>query len=430
MTDTMNDPYWAGTGDFLQKYVQHSDKLVAPSEFTIKFSNSLTPYNLVNKTQWNDYQWFVIHKGQLNLFSYYLLEGISKEFFPVFANEVFVVFSSEKISVEFDSNSRHLISFSKSLAALRDAEGENISEDVFEETVTQPNNDRKKGIKSARSINPIESIAELASMTRNEIESAARIHSQSVYLGHETLLCRALSRYMIYCDAGDQGITPHLCLNGYWEIWVTMTMAKTIRTGWYCLDIGANHGYYTLMMSDSVGPSGRVLALEPNPQLVGLLSRTLEVNGFRGRTEILQKAISNTASESVQFVIPQGNSLNGTISSGEPSKTDKIFEVKTVTADEITKDWPRVDFIKIDVEGAEFQTWQCLTKTVEKNKNITIIMKFNRERCADPEAFLQDILSSGFKLKYIDVDAKIKSLTLNQCLKEHPNDDWMLFLHR
>ena len=43
-------------------------------------------------------------------------------------------------------------------------------------------------------------------------------------------------------------------------------LARTLRPDWHCLDIGANHGYYTLVMADAVGPEGRVVPVEPTPR--------------------------------------------------------------------------------------------------------------------------------------------------------------------
>jgi hypothetical protein len=71
-----------------------------------------------------------------------------------------------------------------------------------------------------------------------------------------------------------------------------------------------------------------------------------------------------------------------------------------------------------------------MRETVRKNKNITIIMEFNCFRCVAPKTFLQDMQSSGFKLRHIDYDSQIKNLTIDQCLTERPQEDWMLFLQK
>jgi FkbM family methyltransferase len=427
MANIMNDPYWSNTIDFLRKHISSGETLIAPDELRSQFHEAIVPSGLLHVHELDDScKWVVIHKGRLSEFNYVLLESIVKEFYPVFANEVFIVLSPKTVLASVDLKSPHFISFKEALTALGTAE---VSPGKVSSESSSLRN-RKIVPANMTRFNPIQNVSELASMARHDIEVASRANSQNVYLGNETLLCRVLGKYMMYCDTEDGGIVPHLCLNGYWEIWITMVMAQTVKVGWYCIDIGANHGYYTLIMADAVGPSGRVLALEPNPPLVNLLNKTLSVNGLQDRTEVLQKAISNTSGESVKLVIPQGRGLNGSICANTVLESDRVFEVETITTDDLTKGWPRVDFIKIDAEGAELQIWQGLTATIHNNQNITIILEFNCGRYANPKGFLQDILNVGFKLKHIDYDAKVKNLTIDQCLAERPNEDWMLFLHR
>ena len=117
----------------------------------------------------------------------------------------------------------------------------------------------------------------------------------------------------MYVDALETGIAPHLCLDGYWESWITVALARTLRRDWHCLDIGANHGYYTLVMADAVGPKGRVAPIEPTPRLADLLRQTLDVNGFP-HVDVVQKAASDTDEKTLQLVIPRHRSLNARVS--------------------------------------------------------------------------------------------------------------------
>ena len=89
-----------------------------------------------------------------------------------------------------------------------------------------------------------------------------------------------LGKYLVYADAQESGITPHLAMDGYWESWITLVLARTVRPGSHCLDIGANHGYFTLVMADAAGPNGRVVPVEPTPRLTEMLRQTLDINGF------------------------------------------------------------------------------------------------------------------------------------------------------
>jgi FkbM family methyltransferase len=203
-----------------------------------------------------------------------------------------------------------------------------------------------------------------------------------------------------------------------------------IRTGWNCVDIGANHGYYSLLMADIVGKNGRVLAVEPNPKVSELLALNLEVNGFQKFSAAVQKAVSDADGELLNLVFPKNRALNATITARETGASDETFAVETATLDVLTKDWARVDFVKIDAEGAEDLIWRGMRETVAKNPQITIVAEFNNRRYQNPRAFLEEIIKAGFNLRHIDYDSQIKNLTLEQCLTERYDEDWMLFLRR
>lgn len=270
---------------------------------------------------------------------------------------------------------------------------------------------------------------DIADLSPIEIEKLCRKFSQTAYLGDNLVLCRVLTKYLFYADALDIGITPHLCLNGFWETWITKTFAGIVQPGAYCVDIGANQGYYSLFLADLAGASGRLLAVEPNPKLIKYLERNLEVNGYQFYSTVAQKAVADTNGEKISFVIPEGRALNAAIGI-EAAPGDEAFEVETATLDNLTQDWEKVDFVKIDAEGAEEAIWRGMRETIRRNPQIAIVMEFKCSRYPNPRKFLEDILQQGFRLRHIDYDSQIKDLTLEQTLTERFDVDWMLFLQK
>jgi FkbM family methyltransferase len=400
-----DDQYWVEPAKFVKKHIKRKERLLAPAEFNELFSNTYPDASTFSEVA-SKFQWALIHKGKVEELDYVLLKHLDENFIPVFANEVFVVFSSRKELPPVDSI--HLETFMDSLKSIYQRSYTAISNTIS----------NKKTFIDTRE-----------SDSRTELEMACRSKCQTVYIGNGTLLCRVLGKYIFYADAEDVGITPHLCLDGYWESWITVAMIRLLKPGWHCVDIGANHGYYSILMADAVGSSGRLLAAEPNPQLVKLLERTVEVNGFGGHATVLQKAIFDVDDKIVKLVIPPGQGRNASVCFDAPA-ADNVVEVETVTLDKLTRDWPRVDLIKVDAEGAEEAIWRGMRNTVRNNRDISIVMEFNCLRYSNPRGFLQDIQTEGFSLRYIDYDAEIKSLTVDQCLTERPSEDWMLFLKR
>ena len=249
-----------------------------------------------------------------------------------------------------------------------------------------------------------------------------------MYLGDHTLLCRVLGKYLVYADAQETGITPHLAMDGYWESWITTALARTLRPGWHCLDVGANHGYYTLVMADAVGPEGRVTPVEPTPRLAELLRETLDVNGFP-QVVVAQRAAADSDGESLQLVIPAHRSLNASLSY-QAGPADEVVEVESTTIDALTHDWPRVDLIKIDVEGAEESVWRGMQRTIADNPAIVLLLELNVVRYDDARGFLALIQEAGFRLRYIAVDAQVKDVSVDELLTRHVGQDWMLYLSR
>jgi FkbM family methyltransferase len=265
-------------------------------------------------------------------------------------------------------------------------------------------------------------------LDRGTLEAVSRQESRAVYLGQETVLCRVLGKYLVYADAQETGITPHLSMDGYWESWITIALARTLRRGWHCLDIGANHGYYTLLMADGVGREGRVAPVEPTPRLAELLRQTLDVNGFPD-VPVVQKAASRADGNTLQLVVPPRRSMNARLSE-VAGPADEVFEVETVTVDSLTSGWPRVDLIKIDVEGAEEHVWEGMQRTIAENRGLVLILELNVDRYEDPRAFLEGIELAGFRLRYIDYDAEAKDVTIDELLGRQVGQDWMLYLAR
>ena len=411
MNFPINDQYWTSTLDFLEPVIRKADKIIAPVEFEEKLDNVI-PYDCVDTENLEPFSWVIIHKGMIETLEYEFLEIILERYAPVFANEVFVVFTFLNNMSRLNNNDVHLKGFLESFRGMYGRLKSGIE---------------KQFVKNFIYFN----IKDIGLINRTKFEFNVRSMSQSVYLGNSTVLCRILTKYMCYVDSLDVSLTPHLCLNGYWESWITQAMIRVLRKGFYCLDIGANCGYYSLIMADIVSESGRIMAVEANPRLSSLLEQTLAVNGFTGNSQVLQKAVSDTGGQKVNLMIPKNGCLGGaTICETIDSSGNNAVEVETVTVDELTQDWSRVDLIKIDAEGAEDTIWGGMQNTINKNKDIIIIMEFSNHRYRDAKGFLEDIQSAGFAIQHIDYDSRVKPLSIKDCLTKPPGGHWDLYLKR
>ena len=74
--------------------------------------------------------------------------------------------------------------------------------------------------------------------------------------------------------------------------------------------------------------------------------------------------------------------------------------------------------------------WQGMQRTIVDNRGLVVILELNVARYDDPRSFLQGIEQAGFLLRFIDIDAEVKSVTIDQLLRRQVGQDWMLYLAR
>jgi FkbM family methyltransferase len=265
----------------------------------------------------------------------------------------------------------------------------------------------------------------LQTAPRHLNEAAIRALCRSVYLGGGVAVCRVLGRYRMFVDTNDIGLSTLLLLDGFWEIWVTEAMLSLVRPGMTAIDVGANLGYFTMLLGDLVGDEGRTIAVEPNPHLASLLRRSVSINGYAARTALHESALGDRPGNA-GLIIPAGEPKNAYLA---PVGMAGGVNVPVRRLDEIEGALD-ADFIKIDVEGAEEAVWRGMAGILARNRPLTIVLEFTPGRYADPARFLDEILASGFDLRIIDHQAGIVPISRSEVLAAPPAVDQMLVLMR
>lgn len=275
---------------------------------------------------------------------------------------------------------------------------------------------------------PIYDIWRILNRPRAEAEAEIRALCQTAYLGDHEALCRILGRYKMYVDTRDIGIASHLMLEGYWEMWVTAAMMQSVRRGSVVADIGANLGYFTLLLADLTGAEGRVLSFEPNPGLARLLRKSIEVNGFGGFTDFHQLALGGVAGMA-DMEIRTDQPGGGHMTSVGSDDSAATAAVRVERFDQIAHAHD-VEFIKMDVEGFEPEVWKGMTGVLEQGRPLTIFMEFTVGRLGDPGGFLDFILDWGFSLEIITFEQGIVPTTRDALLCGPHDVDHMLVFRR
>jgi FkbM family methyltransferase len=142
---------------------------------------------------------------------------------------------------------------------------------------------------------------------------------------------------------------------------------RHIRPGMTVVDIGANVGVYTSLFAHLVGPTGRVIALEPAPDNWRALSAAKTTNHWKN-VEIYQAAAADRAGR-MHFEQSSYNSGNNNLVAEGADSTAESVEVVRLDALLAGR---KVDFIKIDVQGWEAAVLKGAHQTLQQNRPLRV----------------------------------------------------------
>ncbi|MGB3615615.1 MAG: FkbM family methyltransferase, partial [Elainellaceae cyanobacterium] len=235
-------------------------QIVAPPSFNEVFSGRVQSYdaykNYAKLTP--DFDWAVLHKGQLGQLNVSLLLSIDAYLRPVFANEVFVVYAKSTKCKLVPYDSTHLVAF-------RQRRAEAISHQLTQQA-------------------PLS--GQLAPKVLQQIHRA-----QSVYLGNRQALTHTSWGGKLIVNTDDISLSPHLLSEGKWEPWVTRVFQQQITPGMTVVDVGANIGYYTTLAASLVTQTGHVYGFEASPDLSRILWKNANINGMSDQVTVVNKAV-------------------------------------------------------------------------------------------------------------------------------------------
>ena len=208
------------------------------------------------------------------------------------------------------------------------------------------------------------------------------------------------------CDLSDQ-LSREACFTGLYEPPFTRVFQRQLRPGAVVVDAGANWGYFTLIAAAAAGPSGRVIALEPDPRQFPILERNIGLNGFT-HVEALPSAAGAAAGRLTLTGYADTDANRGTSSIATPAGggAPRQFDVDCTTIDALTARHSTVDLVKIDVEGAEDLVLEGMREGLAAKRYRAILLELHpallAARGVPPEACLNLLESHGYRGWTID----------------------------
>jgi FkbM family methyltransferase len=169
------------------------------------------------------------------------------------------------------------------------------------------------------------------------------------------------------CDINQCQIQKHIFYFGIWEPMVSHVTEQLLHQGDVYVDVGANIGYDTLLASNCVGESGKVVSIEASPRIYSLLAENVARNRA-SNIRLVNRAASD--SRKTLAVYDGGRGELGMTTTIEARGRGQLKEcsVEALPIDEIlsVNELSRVRLIKIDIEGAELPVLNHLVDTLSK----------------------------------------------------------------
>jgi len=137
------------------------------------------------------------------------------------------------------------------------------------------------------------------------------------------------------------------------ERYIVTKLLKIIKPGDICWDIGANIGFYTCLLASRVEDSGAVIAFEPASRTCGYLHENVSLNQFTNVT-VVNKGLGNRQ-EHRHLHYSEAGLAEGTASLKYTDGRAASERVTLDTIDNLLRELPTPDFLKIDVEGYQLE---------------------------------------------------------------------------
>jgi len=204
--------------------------------------------------------------------------------------------------------------------------------------------------------------------------------------------------HRLFLDAED---SLDLSIDPTYENLESATLAGLIHKGDTVVDIGANIGFYTLLFARWVGPGGKVIAFEPDPDNFDLLRKNVEANGYRNVT-LHRKAIADRNGTARLYLSDTNTADHRLYDSGDGRS---FVEVETLRLDEILSGEEKIDFVKMDIQGSEPTALEGMRGILTKNPRARLFLEFwpagLARRGSDPRRLLASLKEMGFEIREI-----------------------------
>jgi len=225
----------------------------------------------------------------------------------------------------------------------------------------------------------------------------------------------------------DDGLSSELLVYGYHEKDTTNFVSNYLKKDMVCIDIGANIGYYTTLYSSIVGPDGIVVAIEPSPLNYAYLQNNLKMQNTSNFITFNCACGENKGKVDFQ-IDSKANKCFVLNENEQPKPTTKVITVPIRTLDDIVNEikLKKIDFLKIDVEGYEWNVIRGGWDTIMKFKpTLQIEIHHKRLGSAITKKLLTQLKEEGYHVIFHDIGGDEGTFFKRSTLQSLNIDDFL-----
>ena len=203
----------------------------------------------------------------------------------------------------------------------------------------------------------------------------------------------AVRGYNIYLNISESVMMLKRAMGKY-ESEKFSAIENVVQKGMVFLDIGANKGDFSLFAGQMVGSTGKIIAFEPEPNNCRWIRKSIQVNHF-DNIVLMEIALSNENGDKKLFLGKKSGWH--TLVKGQKDREEGEITIQTQKLDSIIDalNLTRIDVMKIDVEGAEYDLIKGGEKAIEKFRPI-IFMDLHPELGVDVHKIYEFFKSRKF----------------------------------
>ena len=212
----------------------------------------------------------------------------------------------------------------------------------------------------------------------------------------------------VFLDFKNDGISQVLFYKKKRESDKVELIREILNTGDGVIDCGSNIGVYPILESNLVGKNGYIMCIEPDPRNINVLRKNFKLIG--SKKNLLEKALGKINGEIEINLYKKTNitrfsKIENKFKSENNSDRAGYYRTQIIDFEELLNsinfDYGKIKLLRMDVEGAEIDILESISKNINKVPNLSILFETHPDFYSEDQLFkiLNPFFKEGYKFK-------------------------------